>query len=137
MISSVIFYPNWAYPYIQKGVFLYLKWAFPKVLKGVVPKIFRGLRPRTPTVPYPPTSWRLAPPLRWSSRFHFKLRTNTWKLPMWKVEAFMGPVNNKKDPKLTEMQCCARYQWITQETKTNSLSSFSSSGSKLNSTLVQ
>ena len=28
---------------------------------------------------------------RWSSRFHFKLRTNTWKLPMWKVEAYIGP----------------------------------------------
>ena len=34
------------------------------------------------------------------------------------------------------MQSCARHQWITQETKTNSLS-FSSSGLKLNSTLVQ
>ena len=35
------------------------------------------------------------------------------------------------------MQSCARHQWITQETKTKSLLSFSSSGSKLNSTLVQ
>ena len=35
------------------------------------------------------------------------------------------------------MQSCARHQWITREAKTNSLSSFSSSGSKLNSTLVQ
>ena len=35
------------------------------------------------------------------------------------------------------MQSCARHQWITRATKTNSLSSFSSSGSKLNSTLVQ
>ena len=53
MISSVIFYPNWAYPYIQKGAFLYLKWAFPKVLKGVVPKIFPGASPPDPTIPCP------------------------------------------------------------------------------------
>ena len=55
---------NWAYPYNQKGTFLYLKWAFPKVLKGMVPKIFPGPSPpdRHHSLP-PPTSWRLAPPL--------------------------------------------------------------------------
>ena len=57
-------------------------------------------------------------------------RCGRWKL-LWDL------VNNKKDPKVPEMQNCARHQWITQEAKTNSLSSFSSSGSKLNSTLVQ
>ena len=63
MISSVIFYPNWAYPYIQKGAFLYSKWAFLKAVKGVVPKIFPGAKPPDPHYSLPPSLWRLAPPL--------------------------------------------------------------------------
>ena len=35
----------------------------------------------------------------WSLRFHFKLRTNTWKFPMWKVEAFMGPSKQQERSK--------------------------------------
>ena len=73
----------------------------------------------------------------WSSRFHFKLRTNTWKFPMWKVEAFMGPGKQQERSKSSrDAKLCSTSVDNTRSQK-NSLSSFSSSGSKLNSTLVQ
>ena len=73
----------------------------------------------------------------WSSRFHFKLRTNTWKLPMWKVEAFMGPGKQQERSKTyRDAKLCSTYVDNTRN-QNKLLSSFSSSGSKLNATLVQ
>ena len=73
----------------------------------------------------------------WSSRFHFKLRTNTWKLPMWKVEDFMGPGKQQERSKTyRDAKLCSKS--VDNTRNQNKLtSSFSSSGSKLHSTLVQ
>ena len=73
----------------------------------------------------------------WSSRFHFQLRTNTWKLPVWKVEAFMGPGKQQERSKTyRDAQLCSTSVDNTRNQNELPLS-FSSSGSKLNSTLVQ
>ena len=73
----------------------------------------------------------------WSSRFYLKLRTNTWKLPIWNVEAFIGPGKQQERFKIhRDAKLCSISVDNTRNQK-NSLLSFSSSGSKLNSTLVQ
>ena len=73
----------------------------------------------------------------WSLKFHFKLRTNTWKLPTWKVEAFMGPNKQQERPKTYRDTKLCSTPVDSIRNQNISLLSFSSAGSKLNSTWVQ
>ena len=73
----------------------------------------------------------------WSSRFHFKLRANTWKLPMWKVEAFMGP--GKQQERSETYRDAKLYSTSVDNTRNQkqlTLKLQFLAGSKLNSTLV-
>ena len=73
----------------------------------------------------------------WSLKFHFKLRTNTWKLPTWKVEAFMGPSKQQERPKTYRDTKLCSTPVDSIRNQNISVSSFSSAGSKLNSTWDQ